>query len=104
MLAGLRMAGLNLESMDGRGELRPEEVDGVFRCPLILKRLLSAEPLATGSACVDTEDIDDASESLPPVIELIRFDAVELVLFFFGRGGNANGIQRIGLSFIATRV
>lgn len=36
---------------------------------------------------VETEDIEDASESLPPVRPLIRFDAVELSLFFRGIGG-----------------
>lgn len=103
------MVGLCLaESVDGRGELRPEEVDAVLRCPartlaerlivsvcefdkpLTLNKPPSAEPLAPCRpvACVDTDDIDDASESLPPVIELIKFDAVELVLFFLGRGGS----------------
>lgn len=111
MSAGLRTAGLCLaESVDGRGELRPEEVDAVLRCPAILlvnylaaqrsepDRPLtlnnppSAEPLPRKPfawfGCVDTEDIEDVSESLPAVIELIRLDAVELVLFFFGTGGS----------------
>jgi hypothetical protein len=101
------MAGLCLaESVDGRGELRSEDVDAVFRCPglaisiedwsicgrlnvpLTLSSPPSRPPLpgCTAVACVDTDDIDDASESLPPVIELIRLDAVELDLFFLGSG------------------
>lgn len=36
---------------------------------------------------VDTEDREDASPLLPPVMPLIRFDAVELCLFFLGIGG-----------------
>lgn len=54
----------------------------ILECP-------SAELLAAWKlfACVENDDTEDASESLPPVIELIRFDAVELVLFFLGSGG-----------------
>lgn len=37
---------------------------------------------------VEAEDIDEASESLPPVMLPIRVDAVELDLFFFGSGGS----------------
>jgi hypothetical protein len=37
---------------------------------------------------VETEETDEASLSLPPVIPLKRFEAVELCLFFLGIGGN----------------
>jgi len=36
---------------------------------------------------VDIEDIDEASESSPPLTALSKFEAVELCLFFFGIGG-----------------
>jgi hypothetical protein len=36
---------------------------------------------------VETDDTDDASESLPLRTALKRFEVVELCLFFFGIGG-----------------
>ena len=36
---------------------------------------------------VETDDIDEASESSPPLTALNKFEAVELCLFFFGIGG-----------------
>jgi hypothetical protein len=36
---------------------------------------------------VEIEDIDEASESSPPLTALNKFEAVELCLFFFGIGG-----------------
>lgn len=36
---------------------------------------------------VDILDIEDASESSPPLTALNIFEAVELCLFFFGMGG-----------------
>lgn len=43
--------------------------------------------LTAGFNCVDTEEIEDLSESLPPPIETISPEAVESDLFFLGIGG-----------------
>jgi len=43
--------------------------------------------IAGGIPMVETDDTDDASESLPLRTALKRFEVVELCLFFFGIGG-----------------
>lgn len=87
----------DLPSNDDLGEDFPkdraEEVDNLLF--LIVKPFIEdSVPIVP---IVDTDDTDESSSSSFPLTLLMRFDAVELCLFFLGIGGNTlpgNSVRR----------